>query len=181
MALTSPSATSFRPCGSAVPRSRLRHARCVARAQVPPNGSPCIFVCAPHANQFLDPFVVQYAVGRTDLAYLAAAKSMRRRFVGAMARVMQSIPVERPQDLAFKGAGEVWLSPEDGATLLGRGSRFRSQLKAGDSISFGAVSATIAAVASDESLTLKRSADDAQAGAWSSYKVPYRHIPSRAS
>ena len=26
-------------------------------------------------------------------------------------------------------AGQVWLSPEDGLTLLGRGSRFLSQLK----------------------------------------------------
>ena len=35
--------------------------------KVPPEGWPVIFVCAPHSNQFLDPFVVMKAVRRTDL------------------------------------------------------------------------------------------------------------------
>jgi hypothetical protein len=46
--------------------------------KVPPEGQPCIFVCAPHANQFLDPFVVMMAVGRNDIHFLTAAASMRK-------------------------------------------------------------------------------------------------------
>ena len=33
------------------------------RFKVPPEGTPVIFICAPHANQFLDPFVVMMALG----------------------------------------------------------------------------------------------------------------------
>ena len=73
--------------------------------KVPPQNVPCIIVCAPHANQFLDPLVVMNAVGRMDLCFLAAAKSMRLRFVGLLARLVQSIPVERSEDVAFEGAG----------------------------------------------------------------------------
>ena len=127
--------------------------------KVPPENVPAIFVCAPHANQFLDPFVVMNAVGRHDLCYLAAAKSVRLRFVGLMARVLDSIPVERAEDVAFKGQGTVWISPEDGVTVLGRGTAFSKQLSRGDSINvegYGVLS--VKEVCSDEQLTLKKPA-----------------------
>ena len=127
---------------------------------------PTIFVCAPHANQFLDPFVVAYATGRLDLCFLAAAKSMRRRFVGALARMSEAIPVERSQDLAFTGLGKVWLSA-DGVTVLGRGTSFMSQLKPGDHIVVGEEGeepATVKSIGSDEKLTLR---------------APYRHVRKR--
>ena len=41
--------------------------------------------------QFLDPFVVMYAVGRLDLCFLTAAKSMRQRLVGFFTRLVESI------------------------------------------------------------------------------------------
>ena len=44
--------------------------------KVPPENVPTLFICAPHSSQFIDPFVVQYAVGRLDLCFLTAAKSM---------------------------------------------------------------------------------------------------------
>ena len=37
-----------------------------------------------------------------NVGFLAAAVSMKRKFVGTMARAMRSIPVARPQDLAKK-------------------------------------------------------------------------------
>ena len=80
--------------------------------KVPPQNVPTLFVCAPHSNQFLDPFVVMHATGRLDLCFLAAAKSMRKKVVGAMARLLDSIPVERPADLAKSGVGTISLSPE---------------------------------------------------------------------
>ena len=42
--------------------------------------------------------------------------------------------IERAQDLSYKGDGLVWVSPEDGVTMLGRGTRFTAQLKTGDQI-----------------------------------------------
>ena len=122
--------------------------------KVPPEGWPVIFVCAPHSNQFLDPFVVMKAVRRTDLCYLTAAKSMRKRFIGSLARALESIPVERAQDSGFAGAGEVWLS-EDGVTLSGRGTSFAAQVKPNDTVRWGGSSGVVQAIASDDSLTLK--------------------------
>mmetsp|Transcript_17377 Transcript_17377/g.51278 ORF Transcript_17377/g.51278 Transcript_17377/m.51278 type:complete len:348 (+) Transcript_17377:120-1163(+) len=147
----------------------------VARNQfkVPLEGTPVIFVCAPHANQFLDPFVVMCGVGRSDVSFLTAANSMRKRFVGALARLLQSIPVERGQDLAFSGTGRVWLSPEDGRTLLGRGTRFTEQLKPKDAVAWRGVTAQVESVLSDEKLTLQEAAPP-PTGEWSEYKIQPR-------
>ena len=142
--------------------------------KVPGPNMPTIFICAPHANQFLDPFVVISAVGRTDVCYLAAAKSMRLRFVGLMARLLDSIPVERADDVAFQGRGTVWISPEDGMTVLGRGTDFTQALKPGDAIVVEGRDGPLAIrqVVSDEELLLKRpapplptAADEAESGA----------------
>lgn len=130
----------------------------VARNQfkVPPQNVPCIFVIAPHANQFIDPFVVMHAVGRMDLCYLTAAKSIRQRFVGLLARLIESIPVERSHDLAFNGTGEVWLSPEDRCTVIGRGTCFTKELKPRDEIYIGPHGPfRVVAVRSDDTLTIK--------------------------
>ena len=142
--------------------------------KVPGPNMPTIFICAPHANQFLDPFVVISAVGRTDVCYLAAAKSMRLRFVGLMARLLDSIPVERADDVAFQGRGTVWISPEDGMTVLGRGTDFTQALKPGDAIVVEGRDGPLAIRqgVSDEELLLKRpapplptAADEAESGA----------------
>lgn len=128
--------------------------------KVPPQNVPCIFVCAPHSNQFLDPFVVMNAVGRMDLCFLAAAKSMRLRFVGLLARLIESIPVERAEDVSVAGAGLVWISPEDRVTVLGRGTRFTAQVKPNDSIVVSGCGGAlvVASVVSDEQLLLKKPA-----------------------
>ena len=123
------------------------------RFKVPPEGTPVIFLCAPHANQFLDPFVVMCGVGRSDVAFLTAAKSMRQQFVGAIARLLHSIPVERGNDLKAPGTGTVWLSA-DGTTLLGRGTRFTEEVHAKDTVHWCGVSAQVGSVDSDEKCSL---------------------------
>ena len=80
-------------------------------ARIPVEG-PVIFACAPHANQFVDGIVVLKAVPQRKIQMLTAAKSMRRKYVGFMARTMNAIPVERPQDLAVRGEGKVRVIPE---------------------------------------------------------------------
>ena len=128
--------------------------------KVPPKNIPAIFVCAPHANQFLDPFVVMGAVGRLDLCFLAAAKSMRLRLVGLFARLMESIPVERADDVAFQGTGKIWISRDDLVSVVGRGTRFMEQVKPGDSLKLASRNRplNVMCVDSDERLTLKHPA-----------------------
>ena len=73
------------------------------RFKVPPEGTPVIFICAPHANQFLDPFVVMMALGRQDIHFLTAAASMRKWYVRFVGETFGAIPVERPQDARRPG------------------------------------------------------------------------------
>jgi len=83
--------------------------------------SSVIFVCAPHANQFMDPVMVMRHAGR-PVGFLTAAVSMRRLVVGTLARLLNSIPVERAQDMAVKGVGTV--VSVSGSRIVGEGTRF---------------------------------------------------------
>jgi len=95
-----------------------------------PDSGPVIFVCAPHSNQFLDPLIVLQAVHR-EIGFLAAAKSMRRKYIGIMARALGAISVERAQDLAKSGKGKVWTS-EKGKYIHGIGdTQFTKVLQPG--------------------------------------------------
>lgn len=76
-------------------------------AHLVPKRGPVLFVAAPHSNQFVDPCMLQVTSGRR-IGFLAAAKSMRLFWIGMMARFLESIPVERPQDLAKKGPGRIY-------------------------------------------------------------------------
>jgi 1-acyl-sn-glycerol-3-phosphate acyltransferase len=106
-----------------------------------PRDDPVVLVCAPHANQFLDPATVCYLLpqdmytrGRR-VGWLVAAKSWRRKLVGFMSRLMDGVPVERPQDIAFVGNGTLILSDTEPKLLRGLGTQFASQnIKAGDAI-----------------------------------------------
>ena len=56
-----------------------------------PREGPVIFVAAPHHNQFLDPLLLASEVRRASgrrVAFLIAEKSIKRRFIGAAARIM---------------------------------------------------------------------------------------------
>ena len=80
---------------SAVMSSFFRETGARGQHNVPTEG-PILFVCAPHANQFIDPVVVALHAGR-EVRFLAAAKSMRMRGFSVLANIMRSIPVERAQ------------------------------------------------------------------------------------
>jgi hypothetical protein len=53
-----------------------------------------IFVCAPHANQFLDPLVVTHNVGR-PVGFLAAKASVDRKYIGKIMKVRFARPPAR--------------------------------------------------------------------------------------
>jgi glycerol-3-phosphate O-acyltransferase/dihydroxyacetone phosphate acyltransferase len=41
------------------------------------------------------------------ISFIAAAVSCRRTFVGPLIKATGAIPVERPQDIAYKGKGKI--------------------------------------------------------------------------
>ncbi|KNZ44127.1 hypothetical protein VP01_949g4 [Puccinia sorghi] len=99
-----------------------------------PNKGPLIFVAAPHHNQFLDPIILMSEVRAAESArrvsFLTAEKSMKRPFIGLIARVMQSISVTRATDDAKDGTGRIFLSSEesDPCILLGKNTKFTREL-----------------------------------------------------
>eukprot|EP00834_Sanchytrium_tribonematis_P008501 NODE_1021_length_2597_cov_0.482786.p1 type:complete len:342 gc:universal NODE_1021_length_2597_cov_0.482786:747-1772(+) len=73
-----------------------------------PKKGPVIFSIAPHHNQFVDPFTVLKTSTR-PVSFLIAKASLRRKLVGIYANWMNSIGVERPQDITKKGDGQVMI------------------------------------------------------------------------
>lgn len=104
---------------------------CYGLCNVPQNG-PVLFAIGPHNNQFVDPvMVMSCAPQRPDIGFIVAAKTMRRKFVGKITRVMSCIPVERQEDIAKSGPGKVVVK---GDTLHVEGGTFTERVFVGDSI-----------------------------------------------
>jgi glycerol-3-phosphate O-acyltransferase/dihydroxyacetone phosphate acyltransferase len=125
-------------------------------AKVPAEGAT-IFVCAPHANQFMDPLLVAQHVPR-PVSFLAAKKSCDRKYVGKLIMAMGSIPVKRPQDYMSKADGK---ATAVGKRVVGEGTRFTAQFKDRASIFFknGQQVGSIARVVSDTELELAEPLD----------------------
>jgi glycerol-3-phosphate O-acyltransferase/dihydroxyacetone phosphate acyltransferase len=102
---------------------------------------------------------VRLEAGRR-ISILTAEKSMRRKFIGAVAATMGGIPVSRAQDLQVSGAGVVHLEDRrDPLRLTGRGTNFLSAAKPGSLVVLpgeATGSAEVASIESDTSLTLKK-------------------------
>lgn len=127
-----------------------------------PREGPVLFICGPHANQFLDPLLLFSEVRKEAhrrVAVLIAAKSMARAFIGTMARLMDGIPVARAADYAKAGAGRVVLSDSSPLIVTGIDTKFTSQIKPKSQLvlpkSAGYASASIEEVISDTELRLK--------------------------
>ncbi|KAI6030179.1 hypothetical protein EDC04DRAFT_2869019 [Pisolithus marmoratus] len=129
-----------------------------------PQDGPVIFAVAPHHNQFLDGLLLSlevYRETRRRVQFLTAAKSLKRKAVGFLARQMDNcIPVVRAVDEAKPGTGLVYLSPDDPCLVFGEGTRFKSEFSPRMQImlpkSVNSVVAEILEVISDTELRLKR-------------------------
>jgi len=115
---------------SAIVKLFFREVHFHGQQKIPIRG-PLIFVCAPHNNQFIDPILVMQLTQR-QIGFLIAAKSMRRRYVGMLAKILGAVPVERTQDLAIKGSGKVKLT--NGNKIIGIGTKFKTESKIGYSL-----------------------------------------------
>ncbi|KIK08660.1 hypothetical protein K443DRAFT_84557 [Laccaria amethystina LaAM-08-1] len=128
-----------------------------------PRDGPVIFVGAPHNNQFLDPLLLSLEVYREThrkVQFLAAAKSMKRKAVGFLIRMMDSIPVARAADSATPGKGRVWLSPDDPCLVFGEGTSFTTEFPPRTQImlpkSVNSAVAEVSEVLSDTEMKIKR-------------------------
>ncbi|UZJ52167.1 hypothetical protein CBS101457_001487 [Exobasidium rhododendri] len=136
-----------------------------------PEEGPVIFVGAPHHNQFLDPLLLASEVRRGSgrrVAFLIAEKSIKRRFIGAAARLMQSIPVARAADSSKPGKGALSLHASgDPCLIQGHGSQFTKQLVVKGQIvlpkATGHASAEVVEVISDTEIRIKKEFKDQKA------------------
>ena len=148
-----------------------------------PRRGPVIFVAAPHANQvcwsgcwlilytnclfqFVDPLILMRVI-RTEahrrIAILTAEKSMRRKFIGFMARTMGAVPVSRAMDSTKAAKGKIYLpDPVDDPTLVrGVGTQFDKEAQIGGllvlpTVNGVAASAEILEIRGPEEMRLKK-------------------------
>ncbi|ODO07219.1 glycerol-3-phosphate O-acyltransferase/dihydroxyacetone phosphate acyltransferase [Cryptococcus wingfieldii CBS 7118] len=127
-----------------------------------PQEGPVLFICGPHANQFLDPLLLFSEVRKESgrrVSILTAAKSMNRKFIGAVARVFDSIPVARAADYATAGKGRIVLSESDPLIVTGLNTDFTTQVKPHSQLvlpkSAGYAAATVGEVISDTEIRLR--------------------------
>ncbi|KAL4211608.1 hypothetical protein AB4K20DRAFT_1897914 [Rhizopus microsporus] len=125
-----------------------------------PTDKPCIFIVAPHANQFVDPGLVIISNPRRFSPLMAQA-SFKRKIVGTLAKKLNTIPVIRPQDLAVKGVGKLVYNKESRFVLNGQGTQFTQQASPRDIIALSkTLSFEVAEVVSDTELRLKKELTD---------------------
>lgn len=132
-----------------------------------PKKGPVIFVAAPHANQFVDPLLLMRVVrqdARRRIAFLIAAKSMDRAFIGFAARLVGSVPVGRAMDMKKPVGGRIYLPDPNGDPTLIRGVDvdFKSEkfMEGGllvlPSVDNASANAEIAEIISSEEIRLKK-------------------------
>ncbi|CAF9921892.1 hypothetical protein IMSHALPRED_005280 [Imshaugia aleurites] len=114
-----------------------------------PRRGPVIFVAAPHANQFVDPLilmrVIKMEAGRR-IAWLIAEKSMRRKFIGGLARAAGAVPVGRALDSTKPGTGKIYLpdANNDATLVRGVGTQFEKECQIGGLLVLPSVNGTAA-------------------------------------
>mmetsp|Transcript_12651 Transcript_12651/g.23472 ORF Transcript_12651/g.23472 Transcript_12651/m.23472 type:complete len:633 (-) Transcript_12651:207-2105(-) len=142
----------------------------VGQENIPKKG-PVIFVCGPHSNQFIDSLAVMKAVGgrsgnnlcskRTGVVrspgFIIAEVSWRKRIIGDFAKLLNSVPVTRPQDKAVPGSGTISIDLE-ALTVRGVDSKFTKDCaEKGCSISIKGVGTfVVKEVLNDTKLLIKK-------------------------
>ncbi|CAG8570949.1 879_t:CDS:2 [Ambispora gerdemannii] len=128
-----------------------------------PKEGPIIFVAAPHANQFVDPLILMNHCERR-VSFLIAEKSMKRRYIGAMAQALNAIPVTRPQDMAKPGKGRIKILDRktEPTRITGIDTTFTKQLHVGHQIALpkDRGSSEVIQIISDTELIIKKEFKD---------------------
>ena len=110
----------------------FREVAVVGLENVPKTG-PVVFY-GNHQNQFIDAMMIRAHCGR-PVRFIIAEKSMTRPVIGQFARLMEAVPVVRPQDVGLlQGQGKIVSVAND--VIVGEGTAFRTNLAMGDVISW---------------------------------------------
>lgn len=70
-----------------------------------PSDGPVI-ICGNHSNQFIDPMMI-LKYSKRKVSFTMAATSYNKRTIGTCAKLIDAIPVNRPEDFKKKGSGKV--------------------------------------------------------------------------
>lgn len=134
-----------------------------------PQDGPVI-ICANHANQFLDAVLLLSSIQR-KIGFIVAAKSYRKNVIGHFSKAIHAIPVERPQDIAKAGVGNIREITE--TLVIGSGTKFTEQVKPGDTLKIKdiPVDVIVKQVNSDTELTYVAEIDVTFAGKESGFKI----------
>ncbi|TPX36507.1 hypothetical protein SmJEL517_g01351 [Synchytrium microbalum] len=81
---------------------------------------------------------------------------MEKRFIGALARWMSSIPVDRPQDLTKLGSGFIYVDSPTSTTVKGISTKFTTQTSVRSTITVTGGSAEVVEILSDTELVIKK-------------------------
>jgi len=140
----------------------FREVAVVGKDNIPKRG-PVVFY-GNHQNQFIDAMMMRAFCGRS-IRFIIAEKSMSRPVIGHFAKLMDAVPVVRPQDVPST-PGEGKLVSSNDATLRGQGTRFTTAVRTGDVILWSApdksekCSGQVKEVVSDTEVTLTRPVKD---------------------
>eukprot|EP00411_Alexandrium_monilatum_P086009 CAMPEP_0175725048 /NCGR_PEP_ID=MMETSP0097-20121207/47563_1 /TAXON_ID=311494 /ORGANISM="Alexandrium monilatum, Strain CCMP3105" /LENGTH=692 /DNA_ID=CAMNT_0017032819 /DNA_START=1 /DNA_END=2079 /DNA_ORIENTATION=+ len=127
-----------------------------------------VILTGNHNNQFVDGVILLTNCHR-EISFMIAEKSYQRPFVGFLARAFNCIPVSRPQDTAYAGAGTV--TADGSSTLRGEGTSFTKEVQAGNLLEVKGLSKSVKVkdIVSDVELTLEAEAGESASGC--RYKV----------
>ncbi|KAL7334472.1 Glycerol-3-phosphate/dihydroxyacetone phosphate acyltransferase [Mucor circinelloides] len=102
-----------------------------------PTSGPCIFIVGPHANQFVDGVVYMSVNPRPSYALMAAV-SYDKPLIGHVGKILNAIPVVRPQDIVNVGTGKIrYDAVNQPFQLQGQGTKFMEEIGTRDFIVFG--------------------------------------------
>ncbi|SJK85821.1 glycerol-3-phosphate O-acyltransferase / dihydroxyacetone phosphate [Babesia microti strain RI] len=110
---------------------------------------PVIFV-GNHNNQFIDACLMIHAINR-QISFLTAEKSMKRNVIGHFAKLAGCIPVKRPQDLKYRGLGNIIF---ENTRVKGVNTRFLIDINVGDKITIDSVASQVVEIISETELIL---------------------------
>ncbi|KAI9481652.1 MAG: hypothetical protein EXX96DRAFT_220426 [Benjaminiella poitrasii] len=125
--------TAFRGIFKVISHIFFREIKTTDIHHVPTSG-PCIFIVGPHANQFVDG-VVYISVNPRPSYALMAAVSYQRPIIGHVGKILNAIPVVRPQDIMNLGTGTIKYNPP--YQIEGNGTKFLSEVNVRDFITLG--------------------------------------------
>eukprot|EP01134_Creolimax_fragrantissima_P006324 CFRG6324T1 len=116
---------------------------------------PAIYV-GNHQNQFMDAVLLSAVVKSEQnrgVRFIIAEKSYHRPLIGGLSRLMNCIPVARPQDSAKKGIGTV--SVKKGENVVrGDATTFTVDFEVGDSIKVEELLYKVVSIESDKEMTI---------------------------